>query len=65
MRTQFLSIRTLKCLEVAIEHDSYKIVRNVDIYTDFEMFEVKVLINFLGTAGFSLRREGRYGGTGL
>ena len=25
-----------------------------------EIFEVKVPINFLGTQGFSLRREGRY-----
>lgn len=41
---------------MAVEHDLYKIIRNVDIYTDFEMFEVQVPINFLGTTGFSLPR---------
>ena len=27
--------------------------------TDFKMFKVKVPFNFLGTVGFSLRRDGR------
>ena len=35
-------------------------MRDVDICADFEMFKVKVPIVFLGTVGFSLRREGRY-----
>jgi hypothetical protein len=35
-------------------------MRDIDIYTEFDMFEVKVPIIFLGTVGFSLRREGRY-----
>jgi hypothetical protein len=30
------------------------------VYTEFEVLKVKVLIIFLGTVGFSLRREGRY-----
>jgi hypothetical protein len=44
---------------VAIEHDLYKNIRDVDVCTEFEMLKVKVPINFLGTVGFSLRREGR------
>ena len=60
MRTQFFSIGASECSEVAIEHDSYKIIRNANICTDFEMFEVKVPINFLGAAGFWLRTEGHY-----
>jgi hypothetical protein len=27
---------------------------------DFKIFKVKVAFNFLGTVGFSARREGRY-----
>jgi hypothetical protein len=30
------------------------------VCTDFKIFKVKVLLNFLGTQGFSARREGRY-----
>ena len=44
---------------MATEHDLYKNIRDVDVCTEFNMFEVKVLIIFLGTMGFSLRREGR------
>jgi hypothetical protein len=29
------------------------------MYIEFEMLKVKVLIIFLGTVGFSLRRDGR------
>ena len=42
-----------------MEHDSYKNVRDVNVCIEFEMLKVKVLIIFLGTVGFSLRREGR------
>jgi hypothetical protein len=45
---------------VASEHDLYKNMGNIDECIDFEMFKVKVPIIFLGTAGFSLRRDGRY-----
>jgi hypothetical protein len=45
---------------MATKHDLYnKIMGDVDICTDFKMFKVKVPIIFLGTVGFSLRREGR------
>jgi hypothetical protein len=45
--------------EIATKHCSCKIIGDIDACTDFEMLKVKVLIIFLGTAGFSLRREGR------
>ena len=45
---------------MAIEHDLYKNMGDIDVCTEFDMFEVKVPIIFLGTVGFSLRREGRY-----
>jgi hypothetical protein len=32
---------------------------NMDVCTESKLFEVKVPIFFLGTVGFSLRREGR------
>jgi hypothetical protein len=41
------------------EHDLCKNLGDIDACTDFEMLKVKVPIIFLGTAGFSLRREGR------
>jgi hypothetical protein len=44
---------------VATEHDSYKIIGDVDVCTEFEMLKVKVPIIFLGTVGFSLPRDGR------
>jgi hypothetical protein len=31
------------------------------MYIDFKMFQVKVLIYFFGTQGFSARRDRRYG----
>jgi len=33
---------------------------DIDVCTEFKMLKVKVPINFLGTVGFSQRREGRY-----
>lgn len=47
-------------LGMATEHDLYKIIKDIDVCTEFEMLQVKVPISFLGTVGFSLRREGRY-----
>jgi hypothetical protein len=50
-----------ECFGVATEHDLYKkYIRGNDLRIDFEMLKVKVPINFLGTVGFSLRRDGRY-----
>ena len=43
-----------------MEHDLYKNMGDVGVRTDFEMLKVKVPIIFLGTVGFSLRRDGRY-----
>jgi hypothetical protein len=43
-----------------MEHDLHKNIRYADICTEFDIFEVKVPIIFLGTVGFSLRREGHY-----
>jgi hypothetical protein len=41
-------------------HTQYRNIVNIDVYKVFELLEVKVSIIFLGTAGFSSPREGRY-----
>jgi len=43
---------------VAIAHNLYRNIVNIDVYTEFELLEVKVPIIFLGMAGFSPLREG-------
>jgi hypothetical protein len=45
---------------VAIEYELYKNIRDIDVCTEFDIFQVKVHIIFLGTVGFSLRSGGRY-----
>jgi hypothetical protein len=57
--TIFSHCKPNPCLGVAIDHDLYEKNRDFDVYTEFEMFKIKVLIIFLGTVGFSLRRDGR------
>jgi hypothetical protein len=42
-----------------MEHDLYKNIGDIYVCTDFEILKVKVPIIFLGTVGFSLRRDGR------
>jgi hypothetical protein len=42
---------------VAIEHDLYENIGNINVCTNFEMFNVKVLIIFFGKQAFSARRE--------
>jgi hypothetical protein len=42
-----------------MEHVLYKNMGDIDVCEDFEILKVKVPIIFLGTVGFSLRREGR------
>ena len=42
------------------EYDLYKSLGDVDIYEVFDVFEVEVPVIFLGTEGFSPRRDGRY-----
>lgn len=32
-------------------------IGNSDVCRDFELFQVKIPLNFLGTLGFSIRRE--------
>jgi hypothetical protein len=45
---------------VATEHDTYKIIRIINVCRGSELLKVKVPVVFLGTVGFSLRRDGRY-----
>jgi hypothetical protein len=42
-----------------MEHNLYKNIGVIEVCTEFDMFEIRVPIIFLGTVGFSLRREGR------
>ena len=42
---------------LAIAHEL--IIVSINVCTDFELLKVKVPLKFLGTVGFSLRREGR------
>jgi hypothetical protein len=44
---------------VAVAYNFHKTWRTFDVYMKFELLKVKVPINFLGTVGFSLRRDGR------
>ena len=45
---------------MAIKYDLYETIKNINIYAESELLKVKVPIVFLGTVGFSLRRDGRY-----
>jgi hypothetical protein len=60
MRTYFLGGRGSECSGVATAHDFYRTVGNIDVCTESELLEVNVPIVFLGTVGFSPRRDGRY-----
>ena len=51
--------RGLECLMVAIEDDFHKIFRGINRCREYNMFKVNVYVRFLGTPGFSARREGR------
>jgi hypothetical protein len=53
-----LGRRGSKCLGVAIICDVYREIRDIDLCIDFEVLKVKVPLKFLGTMGFSARREG-------
>jgi hypothetical protein len=55
----FLGGRGFRYLGVAIAHNLYRNIVNIDVYTEFELLEVKVPIIFLGMVGFSPPREGR------
>ena len=58
MQTYFLGRRRPGCLRVATAHDLYRIMLTINVYTDFELLEVKVPLIFLGTVGFSPRGDG-------
>ncbi len=60
MRIYFLSRRGLKYLRVATEHNLYKYIGDINIYTEFKILKVRVPIIFLNTVGFSPLREGYY-----
>jgi hypothetical protein len=45
---------------MATEYNLYKNIKIIDVRTEFGMLGVKVPNILLGTAGVSLRREGRY-----
>ena len=59
IRTYFTSRRGLEYPRVATEYDLQKIIMCVDVCIEFKLLKVKVPIIFLGTVGFSLRRDGR------
>jgi len=40
--------------------DLYKNIGDVNVCTEFKLLKVKVPMIFLGTVGFSPRRDGRY-----
>jgi hypothetical protein len=45
---------------VVTEYDLYKIIRTLDVCIEFELLKAKVPVIFLGTVGFSARRDGLY-----
>jgi hypothetical protein len=45
-------------LEVTSKYYLYIEIRDIDVCTEFKILKVKVLVKFLGTMGFSARREG-------
>ena len=47
-------------MEVAIPYCFYRILVDINVSIEFELFEAEVPLIFLGTAGFLARRERRY-----
>ena len=41
--------RSPECLGMATAHDLFRIIRNINLCREFELLEVKVPVNFLGT----------------
>jgi hypothetical protein len=56
----FFSTKDSECSRIATKYNLYKDIRIIDVCTELEMLKVKVPNTCLGTAGVSLRREGRY-----
>jgi hypothetical protein len=46
-------------LVVAMEHNLYINIGDIDVCTEFEMLKVEVPTIFFGIVGFSPRRDGR------
>lgn len=42
-----------------MEYGLYKTIGIINVYAEFELLKVKVPVVFLGTMGFSLRRDRR------
>ena len=59
MRIVILDQMGPRCLGIAIALNLYKVIVNINVCTEFELFEIEVPLNFLGPVGFSTRREGR------
>ena len=51
--------RGLEYSRMAMEHDLYRSLGDVDMCREFDMFKVKVPIIFFGTVCFSPHRDGR------
>jgi hypothetical protein len=51
--------RGLECLRVAMGHDLYKSLGDVDMCRKFDIFEIQAPIIFFGIPVFSARRDGR------
>ena len=49
-----------RCSRVVTVYNLYRVLGNIDVYTESKLLEVKVPLDFLGTVGFSLCREERY-----
>jgi hypothetical protein len=45
---------------MAIEYDLYTIIRDVQVYIEFDLRKIKVLIILLSIVGFSLFKNRRY-----
>jgi hypothetical protein len=59
MRVYFSSEISLEYLRVAVEYDLYKIIGTLNIYIEFELLKVKVLVIFLSIVGFLVHRDKR------
>lgn len=56
---KFFGEKSSKCLGIAMKRNIYKEIRDINLRIDFKVLKVQVPFRFLGTVGFSPRREGR------
>jgi hypothetical protein len=59
IRRYFSSWEVSHCSGVALTHDLYRTMGNIDVCIEPELLEIIVPIVFLGMVSFSLLREGR------